>query len=199
MAVSEVASGQGKGKSRKSRIKRCKKLGLTASSGLSAPKPNSSLFYSSNPPLAQAIHAQAASKLIAFTDIVWLVEQTITVPDDKTGGGGTTQVKALVPQLYVKVQSGDLDGTGTLIAGKDVNNIGGQLDAASSLRASAGRDLNVTTTTSATNINGTNTNSLTRIDRVAGLYVTGQGTGVGANGGMLVATAGRDINLLLRP
>lgn len=117
------------------------------------------------------------------------------MPDDKTGGGGTTQVKALVPQLYVKVQSGDLDGTGTLIAGKDVNNIGGQLDAASSLRASAGRDLNVTTTTSATNINGTNTNSLTRIDRVAGLYVTGQGTRVGANGGMLVATAGRDINL----
>ena len=84
----------------------------------------------------------------------------------------------------------------TVNARNDLNNIGGQIDAASSLRASAGRDLNVTTTTtSATNQNGANTNSLTRIDRVAGLYVTGQGTGVGANGGMLVATAGRDINL----
>jgi filamentous hemagglutinin len=40
---------------------------------------------------------------------------------------GSTQ-KALVPQLYVKVQPGDLDGTGTLLAGKDVNlNLSGDL------------------------------------------------------------------------
>ena len=195
--------------------------------------------------LRPGIALSAAQMAVLTTDIIWLVEQTITVPDGK---GGTTQVKALVPQLYVKVQPGDLDGTGTLMAGvdvdidtagdvintgaiagsasgsvagrrlvnitannlqnlggritggnvsvaarNDINIIGGQIDAASSLRATAGRDLNVTTTTtSATNQNGANTNSLTRIDRVAGLYVTGQGT---ANGGTLIATAGRDINL----
>jgi len=32
-----------------------------------------------------------------------------------------TQQKVLVPQLYVKLQLGDLDGSGALLAGKDVN------------------------------------------------------------------------------
>ena len=106
MAVSEVASGQGKGKScksRKSHIKRCKKPALAASS---TSKLNPSHFYPSNTAIAHISSAQAASKSIATTDIVWLVEQTITVPDEKTGGGGTTQVKALVPQLYVKETQG---------------------------------------------------------------------------------------------
>ena len=34
----------------------------------------------------------------------------------------------LIPQLYVKVQPGDLDGSGALLAGKDVNlNLSGDL------------------------------------------------------------------------
>ena len=56
-----------------------------------------------------ALSAQQVAQLTS--DIVWLVEQTVTLPD------GSTQ-KALVPQRYVKVQPGDLDGGGALLAGK---------------------------------------------------------------------------------
>ncbi len=174
-----------------------------------------------------ALTAQQAAQLTS--DIVWLVEKTVTLPD------GTRQ-NVLVPQLYVKVQAGDLDGSGALLAGKDVNlkltgdltnsgtiagrsvvsltaenvnnlggrvggndvsvaarqdlnNIGGSISAVSSLSASAGRDLNIQTTTqsTATQVGSANFNR-TGIDRVAGLYVSG---GVGT----LVASAGRDLNL----
>ncbi|WMD21208.1 hemagglutinin repeat-containing protein [Achromobacter seleniivolatilans] len=47
------------------------------------------------------------------TDLVWLVEQTITLPD------GTTET-VLVPQVYLLVRDGDLKGDGTLMAGRDV-------------------------------------------------------------------------------
>ncbi|WP_310606247.1 two-partner secretion domain-containing protein, partial [Buttiauxella brennerae] len=47
------------------------------------------------------------------TDIVWMVTQTVKMPD-----GSTQQV--LVPQVYAKVKPGDLDGSGALLAGKNV-------------------------------------------------------------------------------
>ncbi len=47
------------------------------------------------------------------TDLVWLVEQTITLPD------GTTET-VLVPQVYLLVRESDLKGDGTLMAGRDV-------------------------------------------------------------------------------
>ena len=56
MAVSEVASGQGKGKA-------CKK---PASTALNASKLNSSYFYPSKEPLAQSLPAQVARKSIAI-------------------------------------------------------------------------------------------------------------------------------------
>ena len=175
-----------------------------------------------------ALTAQQVAQLTS--DIVWLVEQTVTLPD------GSSQ-KVLVPQLYVKVQPGDLDGSGTLLAGKDVNlnlsgdltnsgtiagrnvvsltaenvnnlggriggndvsvaarqdlnNIGGSIGAVNSLSATAGRDLNIQTTTQTTNTQtGIANNSRTGVDRVAGLYVSG------ANG-TLVASAGRDLNIV---
>jgi filamentous hemagglutinin len=171
-----------------------------------------------------ALTAQQIAQLTS--DIVWLVEQTVTLPD------GSTQ-KALVPQLYVKVQPGDLDGSGALLAGKDINinlsgdltnsgtiagrsvlsltaenvnnlggriqgdnmqlsaltdlnNVGGSISAVNSLSASAGRDLNIQTTTqSASNAQSTRTG----IDRVAGLYVTG-------SAGTLIASAGRDLKIV---
>ena len=119
------------------------------------------------------------------TDIVWLVEKTITLAD------GTTQ-RALVPQVYLKVREGDLKGDGTLMAARntvlrtdgdvkntgtiasrdvtlmdaanihnsgtlsahamglgarqDINNLAGRI-AAAQLAATAGRDINLTTTT----------------------------------------------------
>jgi len=165
------------------------------------------------------------------SDIIWLIERDVLLPD-----GSITQ--ALVPQVYIaSLQPGDLNRNGALLAGReinlnlngdltnsgtiagrtvvnlsaenvhnlggritgdavtvaartDLNNIGGQIDAASSLTALAGRDLNiVTTTSSATNQVGNNTFSQTGLDRVAGLYVTGQN-------GTLMASAGRDANII---
>jgi len=175
-----------------------------------------------------ALTAQQLAQLTS--DIVWLVEQTVTLPN------GSIQ-KVLVPQVYVKVQPGDLDGSGALLAGKDVNinltgdltnsgtiagrnvvsltaenvnnlggriggnnmsvaarqdlnNIGGSIGAVNSLSATARRDLNIQTTTQTTTTQtGIANNSRTGVDRVAGLYVSG------ANG-TLVASAGRDLNIV---
>ncbi|MFM0291260.1 two-partner secretion domain-containing protein [Paraburkholderia megapolitana] len=47
------------------------------------------------------------------SDIVWLVERDVTLADG-------TASRALVPQVYVRVKPGDLDGNGTLIAADSV-------------------------------------------------------------------------------
>jgi filamentous hemagglutinin len=170
-----------------------------------------------------ALTAQQLAQLTS--DIVWLVEQTVTLPD------GSSQ-KVLVPQLYVKTQPGDLDGSGALLSGKDINlnlsgdltnsgtiagrkavnltaesvnnlggrlqgedmqlsalqdlnNVGGSISVVNSLRASAGRDLNVQTTTQSSS---TAQGTYKGVDRVAGLYVSGEN-------GTLLASAGRDLNI----
>lgn len=178
--------------------------------------------------------ALSASQIAQLTsDIVWLVEQTVTLPD------GTTQ-QVLVPQVYVVPRQGDLKGDGTLLAGNtvrlaasgdftnsgtvagrsladlsahniknlggqiagdkvslsatnDIDNIGGRITANSSLALMAGRDINVKSTT----VSGSGQSTLgqttgqftaTQLDRLAGLYVTG-------DKGLLTVVAGRDINL----
>ncbi len=170
--------------------------------------------------------ALSATQMAALTsDIVWLVEQSVTLPD------GTTQ-RALVPQLYVRVGEGDLTPGGALIAGNDlqfrlsgdlVNSgaiagrqvvsinaanvanlqgriqgntvaldarqdiavLGGEIVARDALIALAGRDLTVASTTrTQTGSQGSRTN----IERIAGLYVTGEG-------GRLLASAGGDLTL----
>jgi filamentous hemagglutinin len=76
-----------------------------------------------------------------------------------------------------------------LSAAQDLNNTGGSISATNSLIASAGRDLNVVTTTRASaNRAGQSSFTRTGIERVAGLYVT-------APAGLLLASAGRDITL----
>ncbi|WP_334079313.1 two-partner secretion domain-containing protein [Microbulbifer sp. M83] len=172
-----------------------------------------------------ALTAEQMAQLTS--DIVWLVEETVTLPD-----GSTTT--ALVPQVYVRARPGDLDGNGTLISGesvqfdlaqdltntgtiagrsavkitgqnlrnlggritgdqvslharKDLDNIGGTIDAESGLAVSAGRDISIAATTqSDSNRAGLSDFSRTNIDRIAGLYVSK---------GNLVATAGRDFTL----
>ena len=64
--------------------------------------------------LVPGIELTAAQMAHLTSDIVWLVEKTITLPD-----GSTTQ--ALVPQLYARVQEGDLQSGGALMAGDNVN------------------------------------------------------------------------------
>jgi filamentous hemagglutinin len=76
------------------------------------------------------------------------------------------------------------------IAKTDINNIAGTISAEHELIATAGRDINVATTTrSASSSAGANQFSRRTIDRVGSLSVTG-------DGGTLVADAGRDINLV---
>ncbi len=177
------------------------------------------------------------------SDIVWMVTQTVTLPD-----GSTTS--ALVPQVYLAPKAGDLAANGHLFGGPgaaqgslisardiqmalsgDVNNsgtiagrqlvdisarnidnsgliqgdkallsaredihiTGGQVRGTSAAVATAGGDLNIssTTTTSpsgSSNTAGANRFSQQGIDRVAGLYVSGPA-------GVLLASAGGDINL----
>ncbi|WP_247312405.1 filamentous hemagglutinin N-terminal domain-containing protein, partial [Ralstonia pseudosolanacearum] len=176
--------------------------------------------------LRPGVALTAAQMAQLTSDIVWLVEKDVTLPNGQT-------TKALVPQVYVHVKPGDLDGSGALISGQSVNlnvsgdmvnqgsiagrdvvsitaenvknlggritggdvavrartdldNLGGIIDANNSLSATAGRDLNVATTTrSNSNAQG----SLTNVSRIAGLYVTAP------SGGTLVASAGRDLTL----
>jgi len=71
-----------------------------------------------------------------------------------------------------------------VVAALDVNNIGGTIDAGDKLSVSAGRDLNLVTTTRDT---ATEQATRTSVERVAALYVTNPG-------GTLTATAARDIN-----
>ncbi|MDR6538035.1 hemagglutinin repeat-containing protein [Variovorax soli] len=54
-----------------------------------------------------ALTAEQMAQLTS--DIVWLVEQTVTLPD------GSTQ-RVLVPQVYVRVRQGDVDGSGALLS-----------------------------------------------------------------------------------
>lgn len=48
------------------------------------------------------------------SDIVWLVEKEVTLPNGET-------TRALVPQLYLMPREGDLTGAGALIAGNTLN------------------------------------------------------------------------------
>ncbi|WP_353154710.1 hemagglutinin repeat-containing protein [Herminiimonas fonticola] len=179
--------------------------------------------------LVPGVSLTAAQMAQLTSDIVWLVAQEIVLPD------GTTTT-ALVPQVYVMPRPGDLDSSGSLLAGQnvhiqlsgdltnsgtiagrnvtqitannvqnlgditgkvvsvaaqqDLTNLGGRMMAEDSLVAAAGRDLTVQSTTSTgTAAAGRSSSSLTQVDRVAGLYVTGEK-------GILVASAGNDFSVL---
>jgi len=189
--------------------------------------------------LVPGVALTAAQVAQLTSDIVWLVEQTVTLPN-----GTTTQ--ALVPQVYTRLQANDLSPTGSLIAGQslhlnvtgdvinsgdlsgrdelsisasniqnlagriranqtqltaanDINNLGGQIIAADSMRLDAGHDINIQSTTTNSTLKfdldqGNKVihvdNQRTNIDRVAGLYITNpSGTG------LLVASAGNNLNL----
>ncbi|MBI5784588.1 MAG: DUF637 domain-containing protein [Rhodocyclales bacterium] len=55
------------------------------------------------------------------SDIVWLVEKEVKLPDGR-------MARALVPQVYVRVKDGDIDGSGALISANSIDlKIGGDL------------------------------------------------------------------------
>jgi Hemagglutinin repeat len=81
-----------------------------------------------------ALSAEQVAQLTS--DMVWLVSQDVTLAD------GTRQ-SVLVPQVYARVSPGDLDGSGALLSGKDVQlNTTGELSNSGTIKGGvAGRNL----------------------------------------------------------
>lgn len=157
--------------------------------------------------VAQEVTLPDGSTTTALVPQVYVMPR----PGDLSGGG------SLLAGQNVNIQlSGDLTNSGTIagrhvmqikadnvhnladIAGKtvditaqqDIHNQGGSVFAQDSLTVSAGRDMVIESTTSTgTASSGRSSSSLTQIDRVAGLYVTGEK-------GILVASAGNDFSVL---
>ncbi|WP_278496736.1 hemagglutinin repeat-containing protein [Pantoea vagans] len=121
-----------------------------------------------------------AQMALLTSDIVWLVNQTVTLPDG-------TQQTVLVPQVYAKVKQGDLTGDGALIGGGSV-----ALNARDDITNSGtiqGRDVTQLTAQSLTNsgyISG-NTVNLTARQDITNLGGTLRGDS------QLTLLAGRDI------
>ncbi|MBB1073424.1 hemagglutinin repeat-containing protein [Rhodoferax sp. 4810] len=129
--------------------------------------------------------ALSATQMAQLTsDIVWLVEKDVTLPDG-------TMTKALVPQLYVRVQDGDLQAGGALIAGNSVNlTVTGDLTNSGTI---AGRTVVALTAENIQNLGG---------------RITGQDVGLAARNDLnniagtlaatnsLIASAGNDLNVI---
>ncbi|KAJ8136163.1 hypothetical protein OY671_010624, partial [Metschnikowia pulcherrima] len=120
------------------------------------------------------------------SDIVWMVEQTVTSPDG-------TQQKVSAPQVYSAVKPGDSRGYGTSIAGRDTQiSATGDVDHSGTLGA---RNALVVDAQNVRNTVGTiqgktvNSNARNDIDNSAG---SPKGDGV-------TPTAGRDITPTARP
>ncbi|PKO42230.1 MAG: hypothetical protein CVU29_11965 [Betaproteobacteria bacterium HGW-Betaproteobacteria-22] len=163
--------------------------------------------------LTPGIALSAAQIAQLTSDIVWLVEKTITLADGST-------VQALVPQLYARLQTSDLSSTGALLTGNSVNlnttadinnnstiagrdivsltadnihNLGGRIQAGNQLMLEAKHDINIIGTTNEVDMQintarGNGHVQQTNVNRLAGLYVNNPN-------GVLVASAGNDINL----
>ena len=75
---------------------------------------DSALTYAGKWNLVPGVALSSEQMAQLTSDIVWLVKQDVTLAD-----GSVTQ--ALVPQVYVRVRDGDLDGSGALMAGNVVD------------------------------------------------------------------------------
>ncbi|MFV8606356.1 hemagglutinin repeat-containing protein [Ralstonia pseudosolanacearum] len=133
--------------------------------------------------LRPGVALTAAQMAQLTSDIVWLVEQEVTLPNGQT-------TRALVPQVYVHVKPGDLDGSGALIAGQSVSlNVSGDLVNQGSI---AGRDVVSITAENVKNLGGRITGgdvavrARTDLDNLGGI--------IDANNS-LSAMAGRDLNV----
>ena len=114
---------------------------------------------------------------------------------DITNSHASIQGRELVSLNATNVRNlaGRIEGKAVALnATQDIENIGGAVIARQSLSANAGRELKVQTTTLESQQTASSGNLQTRstgISRVAGLYVTG-------DAGTLLASAGRDVNLV---
>ncbi|EEZ5349947.1 filamentous hemagglutinin N-terminal domain-containing protein [Escherichia coli] len=128
----------------------------------------------------------SAGALIAGRDMVMKLDGDL-FNSGKLAGKQTVQLSA----ENIHNQAGTIQGANvSLTARTDINSTGGLLQATDSLLAMAGRDINLTTTTTRTAQSdaGQNHFERTSIDSVAGVYVQN-------DQGRLVLQAGRDMNL----
>jgi len=99
-----------------------------------------------------ALSAEQVAQLT--TDMVWLVEKEVVLPDGR-------KEKALVPQIYARVQPGDLSPSGSLLSG-EVLSIAATGDVANS-GTLAGRKLVALTADNVRNLGGTVTGDAVQI------------------------------------
>lgn len=144
---------------------------------------NAGVAFANKYQLALGVGVSASQMALLTSDIVWLVEQTITLPD------GTRQ-KVLAPVVYQAVRSGNLSVTGALLGGNTIT-------------------LNLTgNVVNSGNINGQSVTSITAggdISNLGGRITGGQAVGLYAGhdilnlggtvsaGSVLVANAGHDL------
>ena len=118
------------------------------------------------------------------SDMVWLVEKEITLANGQT-------TRALVPQVYARVQDGDLSASGALMAGSNINlNLTGD---ATNSGMIGGRNVVALTAENVKNLGG----------RIAGndvgVMAANDLNNIGGRiegGNSLAAIAGRDLNVI---
>ncbi|EKJ5694348.1 hemagglutinin repeat-containing protein [Salmonella enterica] len=74
---------------------------------------NSGITFAREYHLTPGIALSPEQMALLTSDMVWLVNETVTLPDG-------TQQTVQVPQLYVRARPGDLSGDGALLAGRSV-------------------------------------------------------------------------------
>ncbi|WP_258042029.1 hemagglutinin repeat-containing protein [Pseudomonas syringae] len=123
------------------------------------------------------------------SDIVWLVQKKVTLANGETRD-------VLVPQVYVRVQESDLNGSGSLIAGQRLNlNIAGDLVNSGSL---AGRSVMAITAQNIENLGGriqADKVSLTareNLDNLGGLIGATDSLAINAGQNVNVISSSRD-------
>lgn len=144
---------------------------------------NSGLTYAKQLNLRPGIALSADQVAQLTSDMVWLVSQDVTLAD------GSKQ-SVLVPQVYVRVRPGDLDGTGALLAGADVNlNLTGDLTNSGTI---AGRNALKVSADNIRNMGGQMSADTLALQAKQDINNVG-GTLQAQSAALL--TAGRDINL----
>jgi filamentous hemagglutinin len=131
--------------------------------------------------LTPGVALSAQQMALLTSDMVWLVTQTVSLPD-----GSTQQV--LVPQLYARVKPGDLDGSGALLSGNDVS-----LAVSNDLTNSGHITGRTLTQLTADNLNNSGFIGGDKVDLRARADINNIG-GTLQGGCSLTAIAGRDLN-----
>ncbi|MCW8908621.1 MAG: hemagglutinin repeat-containing protein [Sedimenticola sp.] len=144
---------------------------------------NAGVTFSRSYDLQPGIALSAEQMAHLTSDIVWLVEQELVLEDGRTE-------RVLVPQLYAVLESGDLNGKGALLAGRNMDvEISGDLLNQGTIQAKNVLQLeadNISNTRGTISGNSVELSAKQDIDNKAGLFQSDQN---------LVLRAERDISV----